>query len=88
MYQLANYIEEVTEAVVRGRGKGKPVDVLQKEITPSTLRTLADGGYGEFVARNILAYRMTPPPKPTAAEVIATGIREAVGFIYARLDAN
>jgi len=86
LYQMANYIEEITEAVVIGRRAGKPLATIQAETTPEKLRTLADGGYGEETAAAILKYRMIAPPRPAPATVIADSVRLNIEQIYTRLE--
>jgi glyoxylase-like metal-dependent hydrolase (beta-lactamase superfamily II) len=85
LYQMGNYIEELTERVVRGQRAGKPVEALEREITPAVLRSLADGGFGMSSAETILKYRRIPPPLPSAAEVLADGLRQNVQQVYAAL---
>lgn len=86
LYQKRNYIEEITDAVVRGRRAGKTLAQLQAEITPGTLKSLADGGYGDFVGQSILRYRMIAPPRPTAAAVVAEAVESNVAQIFAALE--
>jgi glyoxylase-like metal-dependent hydrolase (beta-lactamase superfamily II) len=88
LYQTANYLEELTQAVLQGRRAGKPLERLQAEITPGTLRSLADGGYGEYAARNNLQYRVMPLPRPSVSDVLQSAIKEAVAQTYARLEAQ
>ncbi len=50
MDQMRNYIEELTEAVLDGQRRGKSLEQMRAEITPSSLKSLG-GGYGEAVAQ-------------------------------------
>jgi hypothetical protein len=68
---MAGYIEEVTAAVARG--KGRSLSELQASITPSTLKSLS-GDYGRFVAGNL-----------ASADALATGVKGNVTQIYERL---
>ncbi len=87
LYQMANYIEDVTEAVVRGKRQGKDLAQLKSEITPATLKTLADGGYGRYLAENVMKYMMTPPG--TSADlVLATVVGTNVEHTFQRLEKN
>jgi glyoxylase-like metal-dependent hydrolase (beta-lactamase superfamily II) len=88
LYQMGNYIEEVTEAVVRGRRAGKPLAVLRSEITPASLKTIADGGYGQSSVEAILRYRMLAPPRPAPAQVLADSIGTNVDQIHRALEKN
>ncbi|MFN7922500.1 MAG: MBL fold metallo-hydrolase [Bryobacteraceae bacterium] len=85
-YQMGNYIEELTEAVVRARRGGKPLEAVQAEIKPASLKTLADGGYAERTAEAILKYRMLPPPLPAHEQVIADSVKTNIEHIYKALE--
>ncbi len=85
LFQMANYIEEVTEAVARGKRAGRPLAKLQAEITPATLKTLADGGYGRFASENELKYRVFAPGT-TVDQNIAAFVAANVGHAFERLD--
>lgn len=86
VYQMGNYIEEVTEAVMRGRNAGKSRERLETEITPATLKTVADGDFGGATAHAILELRLLPPTNPTPASVLAEAVKTNVGHIWAALD--
>ncbi len=85
LYQMANYIEELTEAVARGKRDGRTLEQLQKSIPPASLKTLADGGYGSLAARNILKYRSLPPGLGEA-EVLADAVGSNIAQIFAALE--
>jgi glyoxylase-like metal-dependent hydrolase (beta-lactamase superfamily II) len=82
LYLKRNYIEEITDRVARGRRAGKTLAQLQAEITPATLKSLADGGYGEFVGQSILRHRMVAPPRPPAAALVAEAVKSNVAEIF------
>ncbi|MBK5290865.1 MAG: MBL fold metallo-hydrolase [Acidobacteriia bacterium] len=86
LYQMANYIEEVTERVVAGRRSGKTQAQLESEVTPATLKTVADRNFGELTAQGLLKHRRMPPPLPTAAQVLSDSVKANVGHIYAALE--
>ena len=88
VYRMANYIEEVTEAVVRGKRAGKNRQQLEAEITPDKLRTIADGGYGHETSESIRKLRQLPPPLSSAEAVAADSVRTNVGHIFTALDRN
>jgi len=69
MDQMRNYIEELTQAVLDGVRRGKPVDQLRKEITPTSLKSMG-GGYGEAVAQ---------------PEALAAGVSNNVAQVFGAL---
>jgi glyoxylase-like metal-dependent hydrolase (beta-lactamase superfamily II) len=87
LYQMAAYIEEATEGVVRGRRAGRSAEQLAKEITPSSLKSLERSGYGRFILESLRSYR---PQRPgaTAAEMLAEGVRTNVEHTFARLESS
>jgi glyoxylase-like metal-dependent hydrolase (beta-lactamase superfamily II) len=85
-YQMANYIEELTEEVAKGRRNGKPLAALEREITPEKLKSLADGNYGPATAESVWNLRMLPPPKPSPATILAEAVKTNIGHIHARLE--
>ncbi|MGH9672345.1 MAG: MBL fold metallo-hydrolase [Bryobacteraceae bacterium] len=85
LYQMANYIEEVTEVVARGKRQGKNAETLVKETTPASLKSLADGEYGRFAAASILKY-MLVPPGAGVEDTIATFVAGNVAHAFERLD--
>ena len=56
MGQFRNYIEDLTARVEQGRNAGKTIAELQKTLTPASLSTLQDHGFGSFVADNMAKY--------------------------------
>jgi glyoxylase-like metal-dependent hydrolase (beta-lactamase superfamily II) len=80
--QVSNYIAEITEAVTRGRGQGKTQSELEATITPQTLRSLSDGGFGQASAEAVLKYRRFAPPRPSAAQVVADSVRTNVAQVF------
>lgn len=84
LYQMASYIEDLTEKVVRGKRRGNTLEQLQKQITPSTLASLDRDGYGDFVSASLLRYA-AQPPGATAAGVLADGVRSNVGDTFQQL---
>jgi hypothetical protein len=86
VYGMANYIEELTEAVVRAKRAGKSQQQVEAEVTPDKLRTLADGDYGRNTAEAIRKLRQLPPPLPSVEKVLADSVRTNAGHIFAALD--
>jgi glyoxylase-like metal-dependent hydrolase (beta-lactamase superfamily II) len=56
MGQFRNYIEDLTARVEQGKKAGRPLAELQKTLTPASLPTLQDHGFGNFVADNLDKY--------------------------------
>lgn len=83
--QVAAYIEELTEAVSQGKHKGRTVAQLQETITPATLKSLASGGYGEYVAAETVKYYFDAA-LGTPAEALAGGIKENVASTFKALE--
>lgn len=75
LYQMANYIEEISNLCVDWKRRGRTLAEMLGEVKPAAVRSYADGGYGETVARTILAYRRIPPPRPTMEEALAEALR-------------
>jgi len=53
MGQFRNYIEDLTARVEQGKKAGRTLAELQKTLTPASLPTLQDHGFGSFVADNL-----------------------------------
>ena len=84
LYQEANFIEELTNLVQEGKQAGKRVEQLHKEILPETLKSLADGAYGEFFSEQSLKFERYPPGTK-AADLLALSLIHAITHTYARL---
>ncbi len=82
--QMRAYIEELTEQVERGKQQGQSVQELQKTITPARLKSIENGGYGEFVASSLNRYAAVEPAA-TRAQVLEDGVRENIASIYTAL---
>ncbi|MEZ5400773.1 MAG: MBL fold metallo-hydrolase [Bryobacteraceae bacterium] len=86
LYQMGNYIEEVTDQVARRRQRGMPLAAIAPEITPDKLRTFADGGFGAASAEAIIRYRRLAPPAPSVVDVAADAVKSNVEQIYNALE--
>ncbi len=84
LYQMGNYIEELTEMVKADKAK-KSLAEIQASVNPDTLRSLVDGGYGDFVRRNI-DHSRPAIPGTTRAEAFAANVRTNVAEIYNALE--
>jgi glyoxylase-like metal-dependent hydrolase (beta-lactamase superfamily II) len=85
LYQMATYIEELTEVVVRGKRTGKSVEQMQSDTVPASLKSLASGAYGEFFTAQIKKFRVDPNNDPSAT-VLEEAIKANIRDIYAALD--
>jgi glyoxylase-like metal-dependent hydrolase (beta-lactamase superfamily II) len=85
MRQLRSYLEELIETVGRARQEGIPLERLQQTVTPSSLKTLTQGGYGDYLAGEVkrLDFRVQ---MITSAEVMARGVRDNVTAVYRNWD--
>ena len=82
---MANYIDELTAAVSAGKQKGQSAADLQAALAPASFKSLADGGYGEFIVDSSLRYRPNPPGA-TRAEVLANAVKENIEHTYNTVD--
>ena len=86
LYRMRDYIEELTWAVENGKRAGKSVDVLQAQIVPEKLKSLA-GGYGvELGTAQRQGYYVAPGT--TAETMIANSVRSNIADIFKNLDRN
>jgi glyoxylase-like metal-dependent hydrolase (beta-lactamase superfamily II) len=83
--QKAAYITELTDAVARGKERGLTVEQLQREITPATLKSLASGGYGDFVAGQMIRYDASLELE-TPATALAKGLKENIASTVKALE--
>jgi glyoxylase-like metal-dependent hydrolase (beta-lactamase superfamily II) len=72
--QKAAYITELTAAIEKGRAQGRGAAELQASITPPSLKSLSSGGYGEFVAAQMIRYS-AEYELYTPAEALARGLK-------------
>ncbi len=84
LYQMGTYIEEIAMLVTRGKPDGKSVAQLQGEIRPDNLKSLANGGYGEFFGSQRLKF--TPnPPGTTVADIVGEAVKTNIAHTWGRL---
>jgi cyclase len=83
--QMAAYIAELTEAVVKGKQAGRTIAQLQAQITPATLKSLESGGYGRYVVGNLAAaYGEVGQVEP--GDPLVAGVRENVAATFQALE--
>lgn len=85
LYQMAAYIEELTEAIRVARSRGRTRDEIRAAITPASLKSLHRDGYAEYFVGNIRRYTMVPPGT-TPETVLATAVAANTDQIYASFD--
>jgi cyclase len=83
--QLRAYLEELIETVSRAKQQGIPLDRLQDTVTPASLKTLDQGGYGDFLAGQVKKYDFRAHLS-TPAEVVARNVRDNVSAVFRNLD--
>jgi hypothetical protein len=82
---MAAYIEELTAAVENGKREGRAVEELERAITPAQLKSLQNGGYGEFVTEATMRFDAEFALK-TPAETLAESVRSNVAAVYQSLE--
>ncbi len=83
--QTAVYIEEVTEAVRRGKQSGANLAELERTITPTTLRTISLASeYGKFVESSLEKYSPLAPWESGAGE-LANEVKGNVDTLFRKL---
>lgn len=83
--QLAAYLDELVEAVGKGKAAGHSAEEVAKTVTPASLKSLQAGGYGEKMAAGAVA---DDPPfaRRNPAEILAGSVRRNVIGVYNTLD--
>lgn len=83
--QMAAYIEELSEAVAKGKRAGQTAEQLQAAVRPASLKSLESGGYGRYVSENLVKYygdyEMYNPP-----EALAVAVKENVADTFNTLE--
>jgi hypothetical protein len=79
---MANYLEEISNLCAEWKRRGRTLAEMLGEVKPESVRSYADGGYGEAVARTILAYRRIAPPRPTMEKVLAEALRTNLEHVW------
>jgi glyoxylase-like metal-dependent hydrolase (beta-lactamase superfamily II) len=83
--QLRAYLEELIEVVGRTRQQDIPLDQVQQTITPGSLKTLAQGGYGEYLAAQVKLHDFRVHLN-TPTEVVARNVRDNVTAVFRNFD--
>ena len=85
LYQMAGYIEELTELTSRGKRSRRTVEQVQQSITPASLESLSRGDYGKFLGQSIGKYALQPPGAEES-KILANAVNMNVAHIYTALD--
>jgi cyclase len=83
--QLRAYFEELIEVVGRARQQGLPLDRVQETITPASLKTLEQGGYGDYLVNQVKLHDFRVHLS-TPAEVLVRGVRDNVAAVFRNFD--
>jgi len=83
--QLRAYFEEMLELVARAKERGTPLERLLQGVTPASLKTLAQGGYGDYLTAEVKRcdFRVH---LDTPAQVFARGVRDNLTAVYRNYD--
>ncbi len=83
-YDMATYISELADLVGRAAAQGKPLEQIQKEITPDKLVSFR-GGYGRLIAQE--RFKRSPQlPGRTAEMLLPEIVRSNVAQVHATLN--
>ncbi|MEO8128073.1 MAG: MBL fold metallo-hydrolase, partial [Bryobacteraceae bacterium] len=85
LYQMGNYITELTDLVLKDKRNNKTLPQIQGTITPDKLKSLADDGYGKFMLDSVMRYRV-PTPGVDSSTLLASGLRTNIAEIFAALE--
>ena len=83
--QEAAFIEELAEAVAQGKEQGRTVEQLQAAITPATLKSLAGGGWGRYIAEQTVQFDWNAAFS-TPEEALAGGLKGNVAATFKALE--
>ena len=85
LFQMAGYIEELTEVVSRRKRDGVPLEQIQKETSPGSLKSLARGDYGRYISESVVKFR--PQPPGVSAESLLPGmVSENLAHIHTAIE--
>jgi glyoxylase-like metal-dependent hydrolase (beta-lactamase superfamily II) len=85
LYQMGNYLTELTDLVTKGKGKQKTLAQIQQSVTPDKLKSLVDGGYGKFMQDSLIRYQVQIPGEDNST-VLASAVQTNIAEIYAALE--
>jgi cyclase len=85
LYQMGNYITELTDVVSRNKKGHKTLEQIQQLVTPDKLKSLADDGYGRFMQDSRVRYQVAIPGEDTST-LLASAVRTNIAEIFAALE--
>jgi glyoxylase-like metal-dependent hydrolase (beta-lactamase superfamily II) len=85
LYQMGNYITELTDLVSRNKKGHKTLEQIQQLVTPDKLKSLADDGYGKFMQDSRIRYQVAIPGEDTST-LLASAVRTNIAEIFAALE--
>ena len=83
LYQEVNYLEELSTLVEAQKSKNVSLEQISQIVTPDKLKSLNDGGYGEFLLDGLRHYTVATPG---SQDSIAGSVRTNVIEVYNALD--
>ena len=83
--QLRAYLEELIEIASKAKQQGVPLERLLETVTPASLKSLQQGGYGDFLTAEVKRHDFRVQLN-TPADVAARGVRDNVSAVYRNLD--
>jgi glyoxylase-like metal-dependent hydrolase (beta-lactamase superfamily II) len=85
LYNVINYLSELTEQVQAGKNGRKTLDQIQQIVVPAKLKSLRDGGYGDFLLENSRKYTV-PSPDDDPSQALANKVKTNVAEVFAALE--
>ncbi len=85
LYQVCNYLDELTDTVTKGKRSNKTLAQIQQATTPDKLKSLADGGYGKFIQDSLIRYQAAIPGEDSST-VLSSAVQTNIAEIYAALE--
>jgi len=85
LYQMGNYITELTDLISKDKKKQSTLAQIQQNILPDKLKSLADDGYGKFMLDSVIRYRV-PTPGVDSSTLLSSGLKTNIAEIFAALE--
>jgi glyoxylase-like metal-dependent hydrolase (beta-lactamase superfamily II) len=82
--EFRGYVEEVTEKVAAGVEQGRPLDELQKTVTPGSLKSLAGSGVRRRLERELGTLFTLEEPGAQVEGSVAGNVREVFAYFTQR----
>jgi cyclase len=87
LYQMGTFIEELTDRVTGLRTKGQTAEQMKAAIQPNQLKSLENGGYGEFLTQSLGRYRFHLPAGDSAG-ILTQAVADCIDQTVAALENN